>query len=175
MDRANFGRAALSAGAGAVGAILLYAFLHVFGPIELEGGNLMNTSPEENRHLWIRLLTTQLLPYLAVLGISGALVARAFGMTWQRAIVSSLVAYAAATAVATVVSLALDLLVTVRETQFGSLILVFTTSVVLLLALRRAPTMLLVVAAFIAAVTFSCWLRCSVATWAWCRGSYCRP
>lgn len=132
MDKANFKRAALAAGAGFAGAVLLYAFVHLFGPIELGGGSLFGTSAEENRRLWIQLITTQLLPYLLVLGISGALPARALGIGWRRAFASSLMAYVAAT----VVSLLLELLVTVRETQFGALVLAFTTALALVFATR---------------------------------------
>jgi hypothetical protein len=136
VDKADLRRAVLAAGAGAAGAVSLYAFVRLFGPIELEGGNLFDTSAEENRRLWIRLLTTQLLPYLAVLGISGALPARSLGIGWLRAFVSSLIAYVAATVVTIVVSLLLELLVTVRETQFGALVLAFTTALALVFATR---------------------------------------
>ncbi|MEJ7715233.1 MAG: hypothetical protein WKF40_05805 [Thermoleophilaceae bacterium] len=136
MDKANFKRAALAAGAGFAGAVLLYAFVHLFGPIELGGGSLFGTSAEENRRLWIQLITTQLLPYLLVLGISGALPARALGIGWRRAFASSLMAYVAATVVTIVVSLLLELLVTVRETQFGALVLAFTTALALVFATR---------------------------------------
>lgn len=154
MDEANLKRAALAAGAGAAGAVLLYTFLHLFGSIELEGGNLLSTSAEENRRLWIRLLTTQLLPYLVVLGISGALPARSLSIGWRRAFAFSLMAYVSATMITIVVSLVLDLLVTVRETQFGTILLVLTNILILMFAIRKAPPMLLVAATFIVAVAF---------------------
>ncbi len=135
----NWRRAALAAGAGTVGAATLYFCLSLLSPVELRGGSLLGTSPEENARLWVRLVLL-LLIYFIAFGVSGAMPARMLDAGWRRSLVSSVAAHAVAIVGSAALVILLDL--PERRIQAGALILVLGIALTLLFATRTVTVSL---------------------------------